>query len=104
MSASSIMLGMKMESEFGEVLTVWNIKKVWKTGRYAPHTIHGDLVVNGVVVSAYTTEVHPSIAHALLAPVRLFSIITGKKEPLGAMFYRGGGSLLNWMPRGRDLY
>lgn len=103
-SAGEVQLGQKMTSGTGETLTVWDVRRVWKTGRYAPHSIHGDLVVNGVVVSAYTTEVHPSLAHALLAPVRLFSYVSGVQEPLGSIFYRGSAQLSKWVPSGRPAY
>lgn len=80
------------------------MRQVWKSGKYAPHCTHGDLVVNGVAVSSYTTEVNPSIAHALLAPVRLFSYLTGAQELLGSIFYHGAGELSLWMPAGKLAY
>jgi uncharacterized protein YjbI with pentapeptide repeats len=40
------------------------------TGVYNPQTVHGDIVVNGVVASTYTTAVAPAVAHGLLAPLR----------------------------------
>lgn len=39
-------------------------------GLYNPHTLHGDIVVDGVLSSTYTTAVQPSVAHVLLAPLR----------------------------------
>lgn len=39
-------------------------------GLYNPQTVDGDLVVDGIVVSTYTTAVEPNMAHALLTPVR----------------------------------
>lgn len=103
-AASAVRLGDKMKRDDGREIVVWDIRRVWATGKYAPHTIHGDLVVNGVVVSAYTTNVHPTIAHALLLPVRLVTVLTGLKEPLGSMFYRGGKQLLRYLPRGAAAY
>lgn len=103
-SAAEVQLGQKMISGKGESLTVRAIRRVWKTGKYAPHSMHGDLVVNGVVVSAYTTEIHPLLAHALLTPVRLFSYVTGVQEPLGSMFYNGAGHLSKWVPSGKAAH
>lgn len=40
------------------------------TGLYSPVTAHGDIVVDGVVTSCYTTSVKVPTAHALLLPVR----------------------------------
>lgn len=69
-------------------------------GLYAPHTLHGDLVVGGVVVSGYSQAVHPRVAHALLAPVRLAARLTGVAEPLGSAFYGGADRLARWVPSG----
>ena len=92
-AASAVRIGEAMKSDSGSTIVVSDIRKVWETGMYAPHTMQGDLVVNGVVVSAYTTEVSPALAHALLTPVRLVSLFTGIKEPFGNLFYRGCGFL-----------
>lgn len=40
-------------------------------GLYSPHTLHGDMLVDGLLVSSYTTAVHPRLAHTLLAPLRV---------------------------------
>lgn len=104
-AARAVRTGQKMMSASGEILVVQNVRRVWKTGRYAPHSMHGDLIVNGVVVSSYTTAVHPWIAHALLAPVRLVAWVTGIKEPLGSTFYRGADNrLMAWVPSGKSSY
>ena len=39
-------------------------------GLFNPHTLHGDLVVDGVHTSTYTTAMSPTLAHALLWPFR----------------------------------
>jgi hypothetical protein len=39
-------------------------------GLYNPHTMHGDIVVDGVRTSTYTDSLNPTFAHALLWPVR----------------------------------
>jgi hypothetical protein len=41
-----------------------------RSGLYAPHTLNGDIVVNDFLVSTYTSALHPTVAHAGLAPVR----------------------------------
>lgn len=51
--------------------SVERIEVVRKTGLYNPQTLHGDIVVNGVVASTYTTSVEPKTAHALLLPLRV---------------------------------
>ncbi len=39
-------------------------------GLYNPQTLHGDIVVEGVVASTYTHTFDRSVAHAMLAPMR----------------------------------
>ena len=39
-------------------------------GLYNPHTLHGDIMVNGILTSTYTAALTPTLAHAVLAPVR----------------------------------
>jgi uncharacterized surface protein with fasciclin (FAS1) repeats len=73
--------------------TVAAVHAVRELGLFAPHTLHGDLVVNRVVVSSYTRTVHPRLAHALLAPVRAVVRLGLSAEPLGRMMYEGGGRL-----------
>ncbi len=61
----------------GDVVTVndapaavVSVKSVAGTGLYNPQTVHGDIVVDGVLASTYTTAVHPGLGHALLSPLR----------------------------------
>ena len=58
----------------GTVVAVDRIKAV---GLYNPHTLQGDLLVNGIVASSYTDAIPPYLAHSLLAPLR---IMYGRKE------------------------
>lgn len=50
--------------------SVLSVRAVQETGLYNPQTLHGDIVVDGVVASTYTSAVRPEAAHALLAPIR----------------------------------
>jgi hypothetical protein len=70
---------------------VSSVESVREMGLFAPVTMHGDLVVNRVLVSSYTRAVHPRLAHALLAPARAFVHLGLSDEPLGAVMYQGGG-------------
>ena len=73
----------------GGVQSVRAVRWVWKYGLYAPHTLQGDIVVNGVVASSYTALVPRYAAHALLAPVRAIVRAGVAREPLGYLFYDG---------------
>lgn len=48
---------------------VVSIETVMDRGLYNPHTLHGDIMVNGVVASTWTTAVPPKIAKIILFPV-----------------------------------
>jgi desert hedgehog len=69
--ASSIQVGDAMqEGTSGRWTAVVSTTLVEATGLYNPQTIHGDIVVDGIVASTYTTAVGPQVAHSLLAPLR----------------------------------
>ncbi len=55
----------------GNAATLVKVERVKDTGLYNPQTAHGDIVVDGVRASTYTTAVEPKMAHALLAPLRM---------------------------------
>jgi hypothetical protein len=65
------------------------VEPVRDFGLIAPHTLHGDVVVDSIVMSTYTDALHPTLAHALLAPVRAFVRTGLSDEPLGSLFYNG---------------
>lgn len=54
----------------GTKASVTAVGSSWAAGLYNPHTLHGDIVVDGVRTSTYTNAVHPKLAHALLSPIR----------------------------------
>lgn len=61
----------------GSVDPVTSVKEAVNAGLFNPQTAHGDIVVDGVVASTYTTFIQPSAAHTLLAPVRAFFALAG---------------------------
>lgn len=87
----------------GSLRRVMKVRRTFARGLYAPQTAHGDIVVDGVVVSTYTTDVHPTFAHhVLLAPVRLahrlgLSWIIRRIQPL---FDNGAPTLARFLPSG----
>lgn len=54
----------------GVTSSIVAVDTVVDTGLYNPQTAHGDIIVNGVRASTYTTAVAPAAAHALLSPLR----------------------------------
>lgn len=70
-AAESVRIGDVLELADGSDSPVVAVESVSSVGLYNPQTVDGNIVVEGVVASAYTTAVHPRVAHsALLAPVR----------------------------------
>lgn len=55
----------------GTKTTVTEVSSAWGPGLYNPHTLNGDIVVDGILTSTYTSAVHPKLAHALLTPLRV---------------------------------
>jgi hypothetical protein len=49
---------------------VKTVDEIIKQGLFNPHTLTGDIMVNGIHTSTYTTALNPTLAHAILAPVR----------------------------------
>lgn len=70
-------------------------------GVYNPQTLAGDIVVDGILASTYTTAVAPAVAAPLLAPVRaLYRLgVTGSWLEAGGQG-RLAGSLLRALPLG----
>lgn len=60
-----------VKDETKRTATVTSTRRVTSTGLHNPHTLHGDIVVDGVVASTFTRAVHPVTARALLLPFRL---------------------------------
>lgn len=70
MKARDVRVGHRMHSGEGHLITVRAVTTVNDMGLFNPQTMHGDIVVDGVLVSTYTETINQSAAHALLAPVR----------------------------------
>ena len=100
--AGSVAVGDELRTVHG-ACAVTSVEWVRARGLYAPHSVHGDLVVDGVVVSGYSTAIAPRAAEALLAPVR-WAAAAGIREPLGRALYNGADWALPLLPRGRDRY
>lgn len=85
----------------GVVKKVVGVERVMGKGLYNPQTLDGDVVVDGVKVSTYTTAVEPAFAHGLLAPLRMVWKVAGVGTGL---FERGNFGLVNLAPKGLAAY
>ncbi len=68
--AREVLIGDWVWSGTGKILRVVNISLERARGLYNPHTLDGDIVVNGIVTTVYTDAIRPDLAHAMLAPLR----------------------------------
>ncbi len=76
--AARVKVGDRVKLGAGGMATVVETSVVKERGFYNPQTLHGDIVVDGVVTSTYTKAVQPNKAHALLAPLRaLYKVLRG---------------------------
>jgi Hint module len=75
-------------------------------GLYNPQTVDGSIVVDGFLASAYTTAVHPKVAHCSLAPIRWlyeqlpYDIL---RDFLGSLFATGSPKAAAFLPTGPSI-
>lgn len=69
-AAKTVKSGDSLELGNGDCTVVESVETISAKGLYNPQTIHGDIIVNNVRASTYTTTIEPAVAHALLTPFR----------------------------------
>lgn len=69
--ANQIQIGDMLMGFDGLPRQVETISNVYERGLYNPHSMDGNLIVGGILVSCYTSSIQPKIATALLAPIRI---------------------------------
>lgn len=71
-TAQTVQVGDRLRGDNGsDDVKVTSVKMEKARGLYAPTSLHGDLLVDDVIVSSYTSAIHPGLAHKLLHPLRL---------------------------------
>jgi desert hedgehog len=101
-AASTVCVGDGLRLGAGGVAAVVRAEGVVGRGLYNPQTVHGEIVVGGIVASTYTRSVDATIAHAVLAPLRALYRATG----ISLTALESGApaaAQAGWMPRGRPL-
>ena len=91
-----------MLEENGQQVTVVAVASETATGLYNPHTLNGDIMVNGVKTSTYTAAVAPGLAHAALWPVRM--LYTLGYDIVNGAFDEGSELVASLMPKGAKAY
>jgi uncharacterized protein YjbI with pentapeptide repeats len=70
-TAGTVRIGDKLRGpDNADNVAVLAVSREDRSGLFAPASLHGDLLVDGVVVSSYTDAMHPMSAHRLLEPMR----------------------------------
>ncbi|KAI0560600.1 hypothetical protein FGB62_107g014 [Gracilaria domingensis] len=83
---------------------VRTLRYVKSRGLVAPHTLHGDIVVNGIIASTYTMALNPILAHSALTPLRYLVKVKLSVEPLRGLLYYGiSPRIASWLPSGRSF-
>ncbi|KAI0567583.1 sonic hedgehog protein precursor [Gracilaria domingensis] len=59
--------------------------QLFARGLFNPHTSLGDIIIDGFKASTYTTALEPTIAHALMAPIRLLDMVGSRPTLLGSI-------------------
>lgn len=103
-AASAVRVGDVLRLGSGSTARVSHVTRAIASGLYNPQTLHGDVVVNGVVASTYTRAVDPRVATVMLSPVRAAAALLGGRWDalVGRLRLMEGGSPLavTFAPRG----
>jgi hypothetical protein len=100
--AGSVKVGDVLVGADGSDAVVTAISTIRTEGLFNPHTMDGDIVVNGIKTSTYTSAVAPSLAHAALWPVRMLYALG--YDIVNGAFDEGSALIAAIMPNGRKSY
>lgn len=95
-AAESVRVGDSIQTDAG-VVSVSAVDRVVSRGLFNPQTVNGNIVVNGVRASTYTTAVELKTAHSLLLPLRAVFRFAGMTS---AMLDNGADKLASILPSG----
>lgn len=70
-AARNARVGDRLIADDGSAVLVSSTAKIKAKGLYNPQTMHGDVVVDGIVTSTYTEAIQYSAAHSMLSPIRM---------------------------------
>lgn len=91
-AAEKVRVGDHLLGEHSTSEKVILITQVQGVGLFNPQTVSGEIAVEGIVCSTYTTAVKQNPAHALLAPVRTMFRMGGVTEKTAGRFLVQGAS------------
>ena len=100
--AGTVRVGDSVTLADGTSAAVTAVSTEWSSGLYNPHTLHGDIVVNGVQTSTYTQGIAPALAHAALWPVR--ALFQAGVNVSDSTFAAGSDVITQLLPNGQTEY
>lgn len=100
-AARTVRVGDVVESASGSPMTVASVGSARMSGLYNPQTLHGDIIVDGVRASTFTTAVQPGSAQALMAPLRAAYVKLGFAT---AFLNQGSDFFARQMPSGAAVF
>jgi Hint module len=100
-SAASVKIGDELDLSTSAHSTVISVSETVQTGLFNPQTLHGDIAVNGIIASTYTTAVSPVLGHAWLTPLRMVYSALGSTT---AMLENGAEFAASILPGGSTTY
>jgi hypothetical protein len=77
------------------IVTVTKTSRERKQGLYNPHTIDGDIVVNGLRTSTFTAAISPLVGKLLLFPLKVLSTRFDIHLPHVSTYFVDGASVLD---------
>lgn len=95
--ASTAKAGDSLTLANGASAKISAVGTAYAPGLYNPHTMTGDIVVDGFLTSTYTDAVHPTLAHAVLYPLRqLYSAGITSFDSVAKISKKAAASLPSW--------
>lgn len=73
----------------GSHVAISSVSTTIEYGLYNPQTLDGNIVVNNVIASTYTTALRFATAHALIAPLRYMFHLNGMRDVTSGAFEKG---------------
>lgn len=101
-AAKAVVVGDALESVAAAAdVMVTAVTRVSATGLYNPQTLDGNIVVDGIRASTFTTAIQPAVASALLSPLRV--LFRASRGAVSVKAWEGVGGGRQWaelLPRG----
>lgn len=90
---ADVKVGDTLRTDAGENTSVTSVTRTAGEGLYNPQTIQGDIIVDGIQASTFTTAVKPDVARMLLKPIEGLYRLGGITERTAGNLFKCGAKL-----------